>query len=147
MNPLFVKDPLRPFGVKQTIYQGSGCIQKIPDILRAEGWHRVMLVIGPHILKTENGRKMLDILDRSGVEYCVFSKIEPNPLASDIEEVGIPLAREFEVDVLLAVGGGSAMDSAKGIAVVGESGHTIKELMGDLPNIDPFAPFLTGPTR
>jgi alcohol dehydrogenase class IV len=140
VNPLFIKDPLRPFGIKQTIYQGSGCIQKIPEILKAQGWQRVMLVIGPHVLDTGTGRKIVDLLEKSGVEYCVFSKIEPNPLASDIEEVGIPLARQFKVDVLLAVGGGSALDSAKGIAVVGESDQTIKELMGDLPNIDPFAP-------
>jgi alcohol dehydrogenase class IV len=140
VNPLLLKDRLRPFGVRQTIYQGSGAVQKIPHILRAEGWQRVMLVIGPHVLASEIGRKIQGILDRSGAEYCVFSKIEPNPLASDIEQVGIPLAREFKVDVLLAVGGGSALDSAKGIAVVGESDHTIKELMGDLPNIDPFTP-------
>jgi len=140
MNPLFVKDPLRPFGVKQTIYQGSGCIEKIPGILEAEGWKRVMLVIDPGVLKVGGGRQFEDMLKDNGIEYCVFSKIEPNPLEVDIEEVGIPMYKEFKADVLLAVGGGSAMDSAKGIAVVGESNHTVKELMGDLANVNPFAP-------
>lgn len=140
VNPLLVKDPLRPFGVKQTIYQGSGCIQRIPEILRAEGWKRVMLVIGPHVAQTGLGQTCADLLKESGAEYCVFSQIRTNPHAIDIEEVGIPLAREFGAEVLLAVGGGSVMDSAKGIAVVGDSDHTIKELMGDLTKIDPFAP-------
>ncbi|MBN1320409.1 MAG: iron-containing alcohol dehydrogenase [Thermoleophilia bacterium] len=140
MNPLFAPDPLRPFGIKQTIYQGSGCVEKIPEILKAEGWKRVMLVIGPRLLETETGPRFEELLRQSGVDHCVFSKIEPDPLAADIEQVGIPMAREFEVDVLLAVGGGSTMDSAKGIAVVGRSDHTIKELMGDLANINPFVP-------
>jgi alcohol dehydrogenase class IV len=47
MNPVLFKDPLRPFGVEQKIYQGSGAIQRIPEILKAEGWKRVMLVIDP----------------------------------------------------------------------------------------------------
>lgn len=140
MNPLFVKDPLRPFGVRQTIYQGIGCVQRVPEILASEGWKRIMLVIGPKLLEAGIGERFERMLRISNVDYCVFSKIAPDPRAADIEEFGIPLADDFGVDALLAVGGGSTMDSAKGIAVVGDSHHTIKELMGDLPNINPFVP-------
>jgi len=140
MNPLFVKDPLRPFGIKQTIFQGSGCIHKIPQILERERWKRVLLVIGPHVEKTSTGQKVKELLENAGAEYAVFSNIKPDPLVLDIEQVGIPLAREFKPDAVLAVGGGSTLDSAKGIAIVGDSNHTIKELMGDLRKVDPFGP-------
>ena len=140
MNPIFVKDPLRPFGVKQTIYQGSGCIQRIPEILESEGWKRVMLVIDPGVLKVGGGKPFEEMFQKNGIEYCIFSKIEPNPLEVDIEEVGIPMFKEFGAEVLIAVGGGSTMDSAKGIAIVGESNQTVKEAAGDMMNLNPFAP-------
>ncbi|MCX8032544.1 MAG: iron-containing alcohol dehydrogenase [Thermoleophilia bacterium] len=142
MNPLFVKDPLRSFGIKQTVFQGSGCLAKIPYILAREKWKRVLLVIGPHVEKTSTGEKVKELLEIAHAEYAVFSAIKPDPLISDIEQIGIPLAKEFRPDAILAVGGGSTLDSAKGIALVGESEHTIEELMGDLRKVDPFVPML-----
>lgn len=140
MNPLFAKDPLRPFGIKQTIFQGKGCLRKIPEILKREKWQRVLLVIGPHVERTSTGEQVKQLLDDAGAEYAIFSAVRSDPLISDIEQIGIPLAKEFRPDVILAVGGGSSLDSAKGIAIVGESDHTIKELMGDLRKVNPFAP-------
>ena len=141
MNPVLFKDPLRPFGVEQKIYQGSGAVQRIPEILQAEGWKRVMLVIDPGVLKAGGGAKFEELFKNNGIEYCVFSKIEPNPLEVDIEEVGLPMYREFKADVMVAVGGGSTMDSAKGISVIGESNSTVKELVGDVFNVNPYVPF------
>ena len=126
-HPAITNDRHRGFGIKQTVYQGSGCIKKIPDILEAENWKRVLIVAGPNVLKTESAGKIEEMLKKAGIYYEIFSKIVPNPLQTDIEEVGIPMYRNMKADVMLAIGGGSTMDSAKGIAMVGESGLNIKE--------------------
>jgi len=115
------------FGIKQTVYQGSGCVAQIPEILRAEQWKRVLIVAGPNFIKTDGYRRITEMLDAAGVYYEVFSKIVPNPLQADVEEVGIPMYRNMNADVMLAIGGGSTMDSAKAIAMVGESGMNVKE--------------------
>ena len=139
-HPVFTKQKYRAFGVKQTIYQGSGCIVKIPEILKAEGWNRVLLVVGPNILKAGGSQKIEDMLKNAGIYYEIFSKIVPNPLQTDIEEVGIPMYRNMKADVMIAIGGGSTMDSAKGIAIVGDSDMNIKEVSAKCYDINPFYP-------
>ena len=139
-NPFLSLDKFRGFGAKQTIYQGHGCISKIPDILEDEGWKKVLLCIGPTLIKNGTAQVFEDLLKSAGAEYEVFSKIEPNPLQADIEEAGIPLCREMKADVILAVGGGSTMDSAKGIAMVGDTDMSIKEANGKCRDIGPYSP-------
>ncbi len=131
----------KPFGVKQTVYQGSGSIKKIPEILDAEDWTKVLLVVDPGVLKVGGADPIIKLLDEAeGVEYKIFSKIEPNPLEVDIEEVGIPMFRELGAQVMIAVGGGSTMDSAKGIAMVGDTNMTVKEANEKLMQTNPFFP-------
>jgi Alcohol dehydrogenase, class IV len=116
----------RPFGTNQ-IYQGSGCIEVIPEILELEGWKRVMIVADPGVVKFGGIKPIEEMLKNMGIEYCLFTNIEPNPLQETIEKEAIPMYREFKADVMIAVGGGSTMDSAKGVAIVGESNLSIKE--------------------
>ena len=139
-HPVFTPQEYRGFGIKQTIYQGSGCIEKIPEILEAEGWKRVLIVVGPNILKAGGAQKVEDMLKNAGIYYEIFSKIVPNPLQTDIEEVGIPMYRKMKADVMIAIGGGSTMDSAKGIAMVGESDMNIKEASEKCYDMSPFYP-------
>lgn len=139
-NSLFIKEKYKAFGVKQDIYQGSGCISMLPKIMDNEDWTRAQLVVDPGVLKAGGSEKIEELLKNSGVEYCIFSKIEPNPLEEDIEKTGIPMYREFGAQVLIAIGGGSTMDSAKGIALVGDSDQTVKEAAGDIVETDPFKP-------
>ena len=128
------------FGVRQTIYQGSGCISVIPDILNAEGWKRVLVVAGPTFLKLDAFRRVEEMLKAGGFEYKVFSKIRPNPMAEDVEEIGLPMYREMKADVMLAIGGGSTLDSAKGIAIIGDSDNTIYDIAGVMGTYDPYIP-------
>lgn len=119
----------RPFGVSQSIYQGSGCISVIPEICGFEGWKRVLIVADPGVEKFGAVKPFEEILKKAGLEYCLFTNIAPNPLQETIEKEAIPMYKEFKADVILAIGGGSTMDSAKGIAIVGESDLSIKEAM------------------
>lgn len=131
------------FGIRQKIYQGSGCISVIPEILEAEGWKRVLVAVGPTFMKLDAFRRIEEMLKAGGYAYEIFSKIEPNPRQKDVEEIGLPMYREMQADVLLAIGGGSTMDSAKGIAIIGESDKTIKDIedfAGVMGKYDPYAP-------
>ncbi|MCR4419727.1 MAG: iron-containing alcohol dehydrogenase [Clostridia bacterium] len=139
-HPILTGEKYKGFGIKQTVYQGSGCINKIPEILAAEGWKRVLLVVDPGVLNAGGAKKCMDLLTAAGVEYQIFSKIEPNPLEVDIEKYGIPMYKEMKADVMIALGGGSTLDSAKGIAMVGDSNMTVREASDKCFEIGPFTP-------
>ena len=120
-----------PFGIKQRIYQGSGCITVIPQILETEGWKRVMLIADPGLYAAGVIKPVEDMLKAAeGVEYTLFTNVRPNPEAATIEAEAIPEAHKFKVDVLIAVGGGSTLDTAKGVALVGESDHKVMDFQG-----------------
>ena len=141
MTDLFSMDKkTKHFGVPQTIYQGSGCIRVIPDILKAEGWTKVLLVVGPTFVKLDVFQQLESMLKAGGIEFKIFSNIQPNPTAEDVEKIGLPMYREMKADVLLAVGGGSTMDSAKGIAIVGDSDKTLNDIAGVMGTYDPYVP-------
>ena len=129
-----------PFTIAQQIYQGSGCISVIPEILKKEGWKRVLIVCGPSLLKTGAVKTFEQLLTDAGCEYRIFSDVKPNPLISDVETIGVPMCRELQADVLLAIGGGSTMDSAKGIAIIGESDNTIFDIAGTWGKYPPHDP-------
>ena len=114
-------------GQKQSIYQGSGSISMIPFLYNANKWKKILLVIDPGVLKVGGADSIIKTVENAGFEYKIFSKIEPNPLEEDIVNVGLPMYREMNADCMIAVGGGSTMDSAKGIAMIGESDLTIAE--------------------
>lgn len=122
----YYQKKFRPFNVNK-IYQGSGSISVIPEILELEGWKRVMVVADPGVVKFGSIKPVEEMLKNAGIEYCLFTNIEPNPLAETIEKEAIPMYKEFKADVMIAIGGGSTLDSAKGIAIVGESDLSIKE--------------------
>jgi alcohol dehydrogenase class IV len=125
MNQFFsaVKYPV--MGQKSMVYQGSGAISMIKNICECEKWTKVLLVIDPGVLKVGGADNVIKTVEEAGLTYKIFSKIEPNPLAVDVEEVGLPMYRDMKADCMIAVGGGSTMDSAKGIAMIGDSDNDI----------------------
>lgn len=135
-----VLDKYRAFGVKGYVYQGSGSITMIPKICEWEGWKKVLLVIDPGVLAAGSADSIIKVIEEAGLEYRIYSEIKPNPLQSDIEEIGFPMYVDMKADAMVAIGGGSAMDSAKGIAMMGDSGKHIDELEPVLFNMNPYAP-------
>jgi len=113
------------FGLRQNISQGAGCISKLKEILQRESWKRVLLVCGPTLYKSGAAQSVEQQLKDAEVTYEVFTNIRPNPEASTIDNEAVPLALKFKPDVIVAVGGGSTLDTAKGIAFVGDSGKPV----------------------
>jgi alcohol dehydrogenase class IV len=138
LNPIWDDVRFRAQSARGLTYQGSGAISMIPEICNAEGWSKLLLVIDPGVLAAGSADGIIKIVEDAGFEYRIFSKIEPNPLDEDIEKVGIPMCRELDADVVVGIGGGSGMDSAKGIVMVGKSDMTVKEATEKLDEGNPY---------
>ncbi|MEM4020855.1 MAG: iron-containing alcohol dehydrogenase [Nitrososphaerota archaeon] len=106
-----------------------GGIEKIPEIISDLGLSgRCMLITGKRFARSSGYLdKLKGLLESAGVkEVLVFDRVEPNPSASIVDEAG-RIAAEHEVDFVVGFGGGSALDTAKGVAVVAMSGKSIKD--------------------
>jgi len=117
------------FGILQNIFQGAGSISKLPMIIKREGWKHVMLICGPTLYGSGAIAQIEDDLRETGAKLLVFTNVRPNPEASTIEREAIPAALSFGADVIVAVGGGSTLDTAKGVAIVGASGKPVLDFM------------------
>jgi|GEM_PF-946307 alcohol dehydrogenase class IV len=114
---------LLQFGLQQKFYQGAASIKALPHILEVEGWKRVMLVADPVLYKAHVVDPIEQLLkDAEGVEYTVFTDVRPNPEAITIDKKATPAYQKFNADVMVAVGGGSTIDTCKGVAIAGDSG-------------------------
>ena len=95
--------------------QGPGVRGEVGKYCREKGYHKVLVVTGPHIGKSDLIKKLYAGLEAEGIEYIVFDKIQSDPLFSGCWE-GADIAKKNGVDAVVAFGGGSVMDSAKIIA-------------------------------
>jgi alcohol dehydrogenase class IV len=133
---------LLQFGLEQKYYQGSGCIKALPQILETEGWKRVMLVADPDLYKAGVIAPIEQLIkDAEGVEYFVFTDLVPNPEAKTIDEKATPAYQAFNADVMVAVGGGSTMDTCKGVAISGDSGKSCVSPEFQFGGHDPHKPY------
>jgi len=123
------------FGLRQHIYQGAGCVSTIKDILARENWTRVLLVCGPTLYKSGAVKHIENHIKESGAQVEAFTNIRPNPEAETIDNEGVKLALKFKPDVIVACGGGSTLDTAKGIAIVGDSGKPVLDFI--IPKFPP----------
>ncbi len=94
---------------------GPGCVNTLPEKLIDRGFHHVFLVTDEGLLKLGLPNGLMQAMDKAGLAYTVFSRIQPNPTDENVEE-GLSLFLESGSDVIVAFGGGSPMDCAKGIA-------------------------------
>ena len=139
-HPIFNPVKYKPFGMKQYVYTGSGCIEVIPEIMELNGWKKVLFVIDPGVLKFGTADKIIQIVKDAGYEYDIFSEIKPNPHCEDVEKIGHPMYRKLGADVMIAIGGGSTMDSAKGIAMMGGSDMDVATANDKLYDLNPYSP-------
>lgn len=119
---------VKPFvwQIPTKLYFGVGEAEKIVERVNELGGRNVLIVTDPGVLRTNIVERIKDKLDSAGIRTEVFSKVEPNPTVEIVDE-GVKVARSFGCDVLLAVGGGSSIDTAKAIGLLltneGEIGY------------------------
>jgi alcohol dehydrogenase class IV len=124
---------------------GVGISERVPERVEECGGGRVLLVADPGVLDAGVVDKVTDALEHASIPYFLFSDIEPEPEARSIVD-GVQLARSEGCDAVVGIGGGSALDSAKAIAVMLENEGHIRDYAGQNLVPNPGVPMIALPT-
>ena len=135
------------FILNETSYHGAGAINSIPDEIRARGFKKILVVTDPGLLKFGVTSKVTDILDREKISYSVFSSLQANPTITNVKD-GVAAFKAFGADALIAVGGGSAMDTSKAIGIIINNPEfaDVRSLEGVAPTKNKAVPIIAVPT-
>ena len=106
--------------LNETSYFGSGCREELASELKKRNMKKAFIVSDKDLVKFNVVKMVTDVLDKSGTEYSVFSDVKANPTISNVK-AGIRAFKEFNPDVIIGIGGGSCIDTAKAIAVIIEN--------------------------
>ena len=98
-------------------YHGHGAIQEIPGILQAKGFKKAFVASDPDLVKFGVTAKVTDLLDKAGIAYELYSNIKPNPTIENVQE-GVAAYKACGADCMITIGGGSSMDTGKGIGII-----------------------------
>lgn len=105
------------FVLNETAYFGRGCRQELSNEIKTRGFNKVLVVTDKALYECGVTGKVTQILDEAGIAYEVYSEVKPNPTVKNVQD-GVAKCKELGADVIVAVGGGSAMDTAKGISII-----------------------------
>lgn len=108
------------FILNETSYHGNGAVSKIPEEVSARGYKKALVCTGPSILKHGVTKKVTDLLDEAGMAYEIYSDIKANPTIENVQN-GVQAFKDADADYIIAIGGGSPIDTAKGIGIVVEN--------------------------
>ena len=135
------------FILNETSYHGAGAINSIPDEIRARGFKKILVVTDPGLLQFGVTSKVTDILDREKISYSVFSSLQANPTITNVKD-GVAAFKAFGADALIAVGGGSAMDTSKAIGIIINNPEfaDVRSLEGVAPTKNKAVPIIAVPT-
>lgn len=133
--------------LNETSYHGSGAIQEIATEAKAHGFKKALVCSDPDLIKFGVTAKVTDILDKNGLEYELYSEIKPNPTIDNIKH-GVETFKKSGADYLIAIGGGSSMDTSKaiGIIIANPEFEDVRSLEGVAPTKKPCVPIIAVPT-
>ena len=135
------------FVLNETSYHGAGAINAIADEVNARGFKKVFVASDPDLIKFGVTKKVTDVLDNAKIDYTVFSEIKPNPTIENVQ-AGVKAFRESGADSIVAIGGGSSMDTAKAIGIIIENPEfeDVRSLEGVAPTKNKCVPIIAVPT-
>ncbi len=105
------------FILNETSYHGAGAIENIAVEAKARGFQKAFVCSDPDLVKFGVTQKVLDVLDKNGLAYELYSNIKPNPTIENVQ-TGVEAFKKAGTDYLIAIGGGSSMDTAKAIGII-----------------------------
>lgn len=138
---------MNKFMLNETSYHGAGCISAIPEEIKNRGFKKVFVASDPDLIKFGITAKVTDLLDKAEIAYTVYSDIKPNPTIENVQN-GVEAFKAAEADCIVAIGGGSSMDTAKaiGIIITNPEYADVRSLEGVAPTKNPCAPIIAVPT-
>lgn len=133
--------------LNETSYHGSGAIAEIPNEIAARGFKKAFVASDPDLVKFGITAKVTDLLDATQVPYEVYSDIKPNPTIENVQH-GVEVFKASGADCIVAIGGGSSMDTSKaiGIIIANPEFEDVRSLEGVAPTKNPCTPIIAVPT-
>ena len=133
--------------LNETSYHGSGAIKAIVTEANARGFKKAFVCTDPDLLKFGVSKKVTDVLDEAGLAYEIYSNIKPNPTIENVQ-TGVEAFKKSGADYIVAIGGGSSMDTAKaiGIIIANPEYEDVRSLEGVAPTKNPCVPIIAVPT-
>ena len=133
--------------LNETSYHGKGAIQEIAGEVKRRGFKKAFVCSGPTIFKHGVTRKVTDVLDQAGCAYEVYTNIKENPTIENVQN-GVEEYKKSGADFIIAIGGGSPMDTAKAIGIIINNPEfaDVRSLEGVAPTKNPCVPIIAVPT-
>ena len=103
--------------LNETSYHGAGAIKEIANEVKVRGFAKAFVCSDPDLIKFGVTKKVTDVLDEAGLAYEIYSNIKPNPTIENVQ-TGVAAFKASGADYLIAIGGGSSMDTAKAIGII-----------------------------
>ena len=135
------------FVLNETSYHGKGAIQEIANEVRGRGFEKAFVCSDPDLLKFGVTKKVTDVLENAGIPYEIYSQIKPNPTIENVQ-TGVAAFKASGADCIVAIGGGSSMDTAKaiGIIIANPEFADVRSLEGVAPTKNKCVPIIAVPT-
>ncbi len=130
---------------KTKVIEGRNSIQQLPELCREANFQKPFLVFDQGIAKVGISRQVTDILDEESISYAIYDRITPDP-TSDLVDEGARICKEEGCDCIIAIGGGSTMDAAKGMNVMRVNNGSILDYVGKEENMLPADCLICIPT-
>ena len=135
------------FILNGTSYHGAGAIQEIATEVKSRGFKKAFVCSDPDLIKFNVTSKVTDVLAKEGLEYEIYSDIKANPTIENVQH-GVEAFKKAEADYIVAIGGGSSMDTSKaiGIIIANPEFEDVRSLEGVAPTTKPCVPIIAVPT-
>ena len=135
------------FVLNETSYHGKGAINEIATEVKGRGFKKCFVCSDPDLLKFGVTKKVTDVLENASIDYEIYSQIKPNPTVENVQ-TGVTAFKASGADCIIAIGGGSSMDTAKAIGIIIENPEfeDVVSLEGVAPTKNKCVPIIAVPT-
>ncbi|MCD8296036.1 MAG: lactaldehyde reductase [Prevotella sp.] len=135
------------FILNEVSYFGAGARKELPDVLKRLNLKKALVATDKGLIKVGTAKMVTDVLDVAGFPYEIYSEIKPNPTVTNVQR-GVETFMSSGADCIIAIGGGSSMDTAKGIGIVVRNPefYDVVSLEGCAPTKNKSIPIIALPT-
>ncbi len=135
------------FVLNETSYHGVGAIKEIATEVKGRGFKKAFVCSDPDLIKFGVTKKVTDVLDNADIDYEIYSEIKPNPTIENVQ-TGVVAFKASGADCIIAIGGGSSMDTAKAIGIIIKNPDfaDVRSLEGVAPTTNKCVPIIAVPT-
>lgn len=135
------------FVLNETSYHGAGAIKEIATEVKGRGFKKAFVCSDPDLIKFGVTKKVTDVLDNADIDYEIYSEIKPNPTIENVQ-TGVSAFKASGADCIIAIGGGSSMDTAKAIGIIIKNPDfaDVRSLEGVAPTTNKCVPIIAVPT-